>query len=319
MLNDSILKSGSLCVVGNINRDIKTAPISPGDHLFQDGETSVASIVETIGGGGANSAFAAAAFGAQVGFMGRVGTDTLGDRLEECLKQHQISCHLARSRERVTGTSINLTYANGQRHFVSCLPNNRALSLEDLDLTVLSGYRHLYRADIWFSRSMLFEGNRELFQVAHKSGMAVSIDLNWDPQWGSGTAGIAERKKAVRTALPWVTLAHGNIRELNEFADSTNLERTLNLLVEWGVERVVVHMGEQGAGYFHNGSLTIEPPVPAGNHVNTTGTGDVLSVCMMLLHHQTKIPLVDKLRLANSIVSEFIEGKRRLIPPLQPR
>jgi len=37
MLNDALLKTGNLCVVGNINRDIKTAPIAPGDHLFQDG------------------------------------------------------------------------------------------------------------------------------------------------------------------------------------------------------------------------------------------------------------------------------------------
>jgi sugar/nucleoside kinase (ribokinase family) len=316
MLDDSIPGAGSLCVVGNINRDIKTAPLFPSDHLFQDGETSVASIVETIGGGGANSAFSAAALGAKVGFLGKVGLDAIGDRLEQCLKRYGISSHLAKSREHATGTSINLTYANGQRHFVSCLPNNQSLSLADLDLSALSGYHHLYRADIWFSHSMLSEGNKELFQVARRSGIAVSIDLNWDPQWGTAGGGeILERKKAVRAVLPWVTLAHGNVRELNEFADSTDLERTLNLLTDWGVEGVVVHMGERGAGYFHNRSLTVAPPVPASSHVNTTGTGDVLSVCMMLLHHQSDTPLLEKLHLSNSIVSEFIEGKRQLIPP----
>ena len=50
--------------------------------------------------------------------------------------------------------------------------------------------------------------------------------------------------------------------------------------------------------------------------VNTTGTGDVLSVCMMLLHRHDTIPVQEKLRLANTIVSEFIEGKRHLIPAL---
>src|SRR5882672_6472396 len=137
MLDDSILGAGSLCVVGNINRDIKTAPLLPSDHLFQDGETSVVSIVETIGGGGANSAFSAAALGAKVGFLGKVGLDAIGDRLEQSLKRHGISSHLAKSREHATGTSINLTYTNGQRHFVSCLPNNQSLSLADLDLSAL--------------------------------------------------------------------------------------------------------------------------------------------------------------------------------------
>jgi sugar/nucleoside kinase (ribokinase family) len=303
--------------VGNINRDIKTAPIVPNDHLFQDGETAIASIVETIGGGGANSAFSAAALGARVGFLGKVGADPLGDRLEQCLGRHGISSHLAKSREYATGTSINLTYTNGHRHFVSCLPNNQSLSLADLDPSALPGYRHLYRADIWFSRSMLFEGNKELFQLARRSGMEVSIDLNWDPLWGSaGAAEILERKRAVRAVLPSVTLAHGNVRELNEFTNSADLERTLNLLTDWGVEGVVVHLGERGAGYFHNRTLTVAPPVVAVDRVNTTGTGDVLSVCMMLLHHQSDTPLLDKLHLSNSIVSEFIEGKRQLIPPL---
>jgi sugar/nucleoside kinase (ribokinase family) len=317
MLNDTVLKTGNLCVVGNINRDIKTAPMLPGDQLFQDGETSVASITETVGGGGANSACAAAALGAKVGFLGKVGVDAIGDRLEQCLRRHGISSYLARSRDQATGTSINLTYTNGQRHFVSSLPNNQSLGLEDLDLSALSDYRHLYRADVWFSRSMLFEGNRELFQVARQSGLAVSIDLNWDPHWSTASPGeIQERKKAVRAMLPWVTLAHGNIRELNEFADSAVLERTLSLLADWGVEGVVVHMGEQGAGYFQNRALIVEPPVPADSRVNTTGTGDILSVCMMLLHHHNEIPVREKLRLSNSIVSEFIENRRQLIPQL---
>jgi hypothetical protein len=60
----------------------------------------------------------------------------------------------------------------------------------------------------------------------------------------------------------------------------------------------------------------VEPPVPADSRVNTTGTGDILSVCMMLLHHHNEIPVREKLRLSNSIVSEFIENRRQLIPQL---
>jgi hypothetical protein len=36
----------------------------------------------------------------------------------------------------------------------------------------------------------------------------------------------------------------------------------------------------------------------------------------MLLHHRKDLPIVDRMRLANAIVAEFIEGKRSLIPPL---
>jgi len=127
---------------------------------------------------------------------------------------------------------------------------------------------------------------------------------------------IRARKQAVREVLPWVNLAHGNARELMEFADAADLDTALRRVAEWGAEAVIVHLGTQGAGWFHDGELLIEPPVPAQTQVNATGTGDVLSVCTMLLHHLTEVPMSERLRLANGIVSQFIEGKRQLIPVL---
>jgi sugar/nucleoside kinase (ribokinase family) len=316
-MNESILSGGRLCVVGNINRDIKTAPIAPGEHLFRDGETSVSSIAETIGGGGANSAFAAASLGAKVAFIGKVGADALGDRLEQALKRSGIAAHLARDAAHATGASINLTFENGQRHFISSLPNNSSLAFEDLHLETISEYSHLLRADIWFSDAMLFGGNERLFRTARDAGLTVSIDLNWDPCWGRAPAGdIAERKQAVRKLLPYVGLAHGNARELNKFADSTNLETTLRRLEDWGVEAVIVHLGAEGAGYFRRGQFWTEPAVPADRQVNTTGTGDVMSVCMMLADEDESISIGERLRLANRIASDFIAGKRVLIPPI---
>jgi sugar/nucleoside kinase (ribokinase family) len=315
MPDDSVFASSSLCVVGNINRDVKTAPFGAGDALLTDGETSVDSIIETIGGGGANSAFAAGALGARVAFQGRVGADALGDRLERTLTRHGISAHLARDPAHASGTSIALTFDNGHRHFVSCLPANEALAFADLDLAALRDHGHLLRSDVWFSEPMLFEGNKPLFQFARDAGLTVSLDLNWDPHWGRAAAArIHSRKEAVRAALPWVSLAHGNVRELMEFADAGNLDEALKRLIDWGVEAVVVHLGDRGAGWYHQGALTIEPPRPVGARVNATGTGDVLSVCMMLLHHRTEIAIPDRLRTANAIVAQFIEGKLSLIP-----
>jgi sugar/nucleoside kinase (ribokinase family) len=315
MLTDTTIFSDSLCVIGNINRDLKTAPLRVGDHLFKDGETSVNAISETIGGGGANSACAAASLGARVAFLGKVGADALGDRLEQTLVQHGVNARLARDRQHPTGTSINLNFDNGHRHFVSCLPNNESLSFGDLDLNALSGCRHLFRADIWFSEEMLFGGNERLLQHARKLGLATSIDLNWDPRWSvASVEEIRTRKQAVRAVLPLAMLAHGNVRELTEFADASDLETALHRLTEWGARAVVVHLGTKGAGYFHNGQLIVEPPVLARAQINTAGTGDILSVCLMLLHEQTAMPIQEKLHLANTIVSEFIEGQRSLIP-----
>ena len=116
--------------------------------------------------------------------------------------------------------------------------------------------------------------------------------------------------------LPFENLAHGNIRELREFTEAPDLETALKALTDWGVEAVVVHMGAMGAGYWHQGALVMESPAPVTSQVNTTGTGDVLSVCMMLLHHRSELAVVERLRRANALVAEFIEGKRAFIPAL---
>jgi len=312
-----MFKDASICVVGNINRDIKTAPLKAGDHLLCDGETSTDFIVETVGGGGANSAFAAAALGARVAFAGKVGGDALGGRLERTLSKYGITAHMARDERHPSGTSLALSFDNGHRHFVSCLPANEALGFGDIDLCALEGTRHLLRADVWFSEAMLFGGNAQLFQAARARGVAVSLDLNWDPQWEHAEAThIVTRKEAVQAVLPLVNLAHGNVRELMEIADAPDLEAALLRLTDWGAEAVVVHLGEKGAGYYRAGSLTVEPPAPVRAQINTTGTGDVLSVCMMLLDHREDISVPERLRIANCLVAQFIEGALPLIPSL---
>jgi sugar/nucleoside kinase (ribokinase family) len=314
-MSDSIFSDRRLCVVGNINRDFKSAPLAPGEYLFRDGETCMPFLKETVGGGGANSAFAAATLGASVAFLGKVGGDALGARLETTLLRHGIDSRLARDQSLATGTSFNLNYATGQRHFISCLPNNLSLAFEDLDLNDISRYRHLLRSDVWFSDAMLFGGNERLFYQAKQAGLEVSLDLNWDPCWRHAPADqIRARKQAVRVLLPRVDLAHGNVRELNEFCDSDDLKTSLQRLDEWGVGAVVVHLGADGAGYYRRGEFWTEPAAPAERQINTTGTGDVLSVCMMLLHRDESLSVRDKLKLANGVVSEFIAGRRIMIP-----
>ena len=319
MLDESIFRCVKLVVVGNINRDLKSAPIPPGDYLFRDGETTLAGVYETIGGGGANSAAIAARLGADVSFVGQVGDDALGRQLEQALTRHGIRCHLHKAANLATGSTLNLVFDTGQRHFLSCHPNNAALSFDTLDLSSLETARHLHRADIWFSNAMLFGGNEKLFQAARVADVATSIDLNWDPQWGhAGAEEIQRRKEAVRAVLPLVDLAHGNARELCAFADAPDLPDALARLVDWGAGAVVVHLGGQGAGYFSRGEMFIEPPAPIARQLMATGTGDVLSVCLMLLHHRADIAAPAKLRLANRIVAEFIDGRRKLIPELNP-
>ncbi len=316
MLDESVFRGRRLAVVGSICRDVKTAPLRAGSYLCEDGETPTAFIRETIGGGGANSALAAASLGADVRFGGKVGTDPLGVRLERSLADCGVKTFIRHDPGVATGSSVVLSYDSGARHFVSCQPNNYALAAADIDPEMFRDAGHLLRADVWFSEPMLAGGNEELLKAARQRGLATSLDINWDPQWGSADAdAIARRKDAVRRILPLVDLVHGNVRELNEFADSVNIEASLEQITRWGARAAVIHMGDQGAAHYCRGQLTVCPAVPVHFCRNSAGTGDLLSVCMMLMHGADSSPL-EQLQLANKIVAEYIEGTRRVIPDL---
>jgi sugar/nucleoside kinase (ribokinase family) len=251
-----------------------------------------------------------------VHFAGKVGADALAERLRQALAHHGVHAHLAVDPASPTGTTVALEFSNGQRHFLSCLPNNQSVTFRDLDLAALDGCTHLLRADIWFSESMLEGGNQQLLSEARRRQMTTSLDINFDPCWRStapGTA-IARRIQLVRESLPLVDLAHGNIAELCRFAGSADLNTALARLADWGAGAVVVHMGRQGAGFYVDGVLTIEPPAWARTTVHATGTGDILSVCMILLQDRRDLSVREKLRLANLVVREFLEGTRQMIP-----
>jgi sugar/nucleoside kinase (ribokinase family) len=225
--------------------------------------------------------------------------------------------YLARDPGCATGTTVALGFPSGHRHFLSSLPNNEILRFEDLDLAALDGCAHLLRADVWFSQSMLEGGNQRLFEEARKRGIKTSLDLNFDPCWSTGNIEqITRRKELLRRALPAVDLAHGNVPELCEFSDAPDLEAALRRLTDWGVKAVVVHLGTRGAGFWSHNELIVEPPIPAGTVVNSTGSGDVLSICMILLHSLTDLSVREKLRLSNEVVRQFMEGRRQLIPTI---
>ena len=309
--------AASLCVVGNINRDVKVHAVPGSESLLRDGETSVPAINETIGGGGANSACAAAALGARVHFVGKVGADRLGKQLRAAMETQGVRTYLKADRKCPSGTTVALGLATGHRHFLSCLPNNQTLKFIDLDLRAFGKCRHLLRADVWFSGEMLESGNQRLLSEARKRGLTTSLDINFDPVWSSGPGPeIQRRKRLLRGILPLVDMAHGNVHELCEFSDASDLISALKRLGDWGVDSVVVHLGRKGAGFYKDGQLVIEPANPAQRAVHSTGTGDVLSICMILLEANDGMSIRQKLRISNRVVREFMEGRLDLIPSL---
>jgi sugar/nucleoside kinase (ribokinase family) len=302
--------------VGNLNLDYRTSPIPAGPVVMSDGETTVGEISETLGGGGANTAVAAARLGGLVHLCACVGDDALGRRLENSLVSMGIVARLSR-KSQPTGRSIALTWDTHQRHFLSCLPSSAELSESDVDLPSLwdAGCRHLYRADVWFAPRMLEGGNQRLLQAARSLGMETSLDINWDPMWSGGdAAAIAPRLAAVANVLPHVTYAHGNEREICRFAGNQEIAQAVRWILDRGAGTVILHRGPKGcAAFTANGERLEVPARPVARVVSETGTGDVFSAAFLLL---PQLPLQQRLEMCAEVAARHLEGSVNLLPRL---
>lgn len=309
--------SAPIAVVGNINLDIKTTLIPASSEILQDGETAVEDVYESLGGGGTNIAVAAARLGGTVHFGGCVGSDTLGKRLETALSSFGVVPHL-KCKPGVTGRSINLIWNNHHRHFVSCLPNNRALTFEDIDFSALTaaGCTQLFRGDVWFSESMLRSGNLELFRRARAAEMETSLDINWDPVWNSGadSSRATQRKQLLKNVLPHISWIHGNEAELNLFSGLQKIKESCRFLIDNGCKGVIVHCGERGAAAYLDDRWLEIPPVKVQSVVSETGSGDVFSAAFLVF---SSLPLLERLNKCSEIAAQHIEGHIDLLPRIK--
>ena len=307
----------AIAVVGNINLDIKTSRVAAVPGIMADGETSIEEIYETVGGGGANTAAAAAIMGARVHFTGCVGDDDAGRRLVRHLRSLGVTPHVT-TVPVPTGRSIALSWDNGHRHFISSLPNTARLDLQSVDVAALAkaDCRHVYRADIWFSEPMLFGGNTELFRTSRAAEMETSIDINWDPRWNYGLDGgdVRRRIKAVREALPHVTWVHGNERELLFFCGSQTIDGAVRVLADWGARAIIVHRGARGSAAFADGAWIEIGPSPVQRVVSDTGSGDVFTAAFLI---HGRLPLDERLREAGRAAANHLQGTPNYIPRLE--
>jgi sugar/nucleoside kinase (ribokinase family) len=310
------IPNARIAVVGNANLDVRTSPIAPRIALFRDGETTVGSIVETVGGGAANTAIAAAIMGASVDFYGVLGMDRRGSAIASHFARFGV--HLMVPPKHVdTGISVAVNWTNRNRHFLSHLPNSEELTVDDLDLDGIEsrGYSHIYRGDIWFSERMLARGNVALFEKARRLGIDTSVDINWNPAWnrGSRTDSARSSNRACWNLLEYTTYVHGNQRELCKFTGERSLKGAVRKILERGTKTVIIHLGSKGCALGTEAGIAYFPSKPVERITYNSGTGDVFTAAL-LSHGQMDLPA--RLQIAARLAADYISGQVNYLPRL---
>jgi ribokinase len=259
------VKRPRIVVVGSANTDmVVQAPRIPAP-----GETVLGGrLVMAAGGKGANQAVAAARLGAEVTFVARLGTDSLGEQAVAGYARDGILTDLVvRDPERPTGVALILVDDRGENSITVALGANEALSPEDVER---AADRIRAAAAVVMQLEVPLAAVARAARIARTAGVPVILDPAPAPEGGLPAALLAD-----------VTCLKPNESEAGRLtgvrvSDAASAERAARMLQRLGPPVVIVTLGSRGA-LLVDGATAVHVPAPAVTAVDTTAAGDAFT------------------------------------------
>jgi ribokinase len=292
-------------VCGDINIDIITRPI----EKIQKEISIVQKEFSIFPGGNANNtALTLSNLGADVHFIGALGTDDpISDWLIEVLKNNHISHSISKKKVH-SGITFAITYEDGSRTFIATLGANEEIDINDINFT---GYtaKHFHRAGYWWAPKLMGNITNKIFQMAKNKGMSTSLGLSWDPDdW--------ENRLEVLKNLKFCDIILLNEKELNALTDTDNLDGAIDKLRDYYSGIIGIHRGTDGSLIVKNNEC-IEITSSKIKVENPTGSGDVYDAGFLYGYVDKKWDIKKAGRFANACAEVHIQNLDMKYPTLQ--
>ena len=216
---------------------------------------------EAPGGSVCNTMRAMAYLGAEVGYIGKVGTDANGVFYENAIRKAGVTPHIVRT-EGISGCSTILISPDGERTMATFLGPAATLSATEIPDGIWAGYNCIYLEGYLISNEALF---LPVLQQAQNSGLKIAMDL-------SNFNIVNGFKDLLSEVIPhYINILFANEIEAESYT-GLKVEQAVRKLSEQ-VDIAVVTTGEKGALVGHQSQL-IAVPATGNNPIDTTGAGD---------------------------------------------
>jgi fructokinase len=241
---------------------------------------NVSAFIPVAGGAPANVAVAAARLGARSAFIGKVGEDQFGRRLEALLKGYQVDTRGLRFDPQHRTTLNFMTLPDPNRTEMLFYRNPGAdmlLSPDELDLPLLANTAAYHFGSVSLSvepcRSAALQGAR----CARDAGGLVSFDMNYRAQlWESESRAVRE----ATAALPMVDILKVNETELKLLTRTDDAVAGCTRIVQQGPMLAVATLGPDGCAWATRRSSGRVPGY-AVEIVDATGCGDAFMAALL--------------------------------------
>lgn len=223
-----------------------------------------ASPSEAPGGSACNTLVGLAKLGRKARFLGRRGSDAVGDRLEAALAAAGLDLALVRGTED-NGCVLSCVTPDAQRTMFTSLAASAAFTPSEIDETAFEGVGLVYIEGYLLFNAPLFDA---LLDIAARRGIPVALDC------GSFEVVQIFRDRLLellgRKAISILLANEDESRALT----NTDPEPSLEWIAQH-VDIVAVKLGARGALLAQGGRRAVVAATPVPHVVDTTGAGDL--------------------------------------------
>ncbi len=262
--------------------------------LTQDGRNGqgIPQFTANPGGAPANLAVAAARLGARTAFVGRVGRDSFGEQLRDCLLENHVDIS-GMSTDPVQHTTLAVVSLDdtGERHFSFYRDPSADVNLTEAEIpaSLLEETRFLHFGSISLTAEPARSATLFAAKKARQHGALISYDPNYRAAlWPDENTAVSRMLEP----LPLVDVLKVSEEELPLLAKTDDCAAGTARLAEHGIRLVLVTLGAKGAFYRLGSQTGLVPGVPC-RVGDTNGAGDTFFGAA--LSRLAKLPDLDKL------------------------
>ncbi|PFP15654.1 carbohydrate kinase [Bacillus sp. AFS073361] len=235
--------------------------------------TKVDMFKKNPGGAPANVAVAVAKLGGNSYFAGKVGDDSFGHFLNDCLKDYQVNTdYLLFTKEAKTALAFVSLNETGERdfQFYGSPSADMIFSAEEVDDSWFTGDEIFHFCSNSLSYPVSRQATEKGMEVAKQKGAFISFDPNIRfPFWTNDE----DIRATILPLLPSVDFLKISEEELSFLFKEDNEPKSVEKLLNLGISLIVVTKGSQGCSYYTR-SISNDLSAPVVKTIDTTGAGD---------------------------------------------